>query len=194
MLIQKDQSKQKYAEETIRSEFEITFSQRVHRYLEIGHHGVIANPRDTKFAPVSSECINLFRDGHFYGCISLTQTVTEALAKFLCTRNNFKPAKDFERNVKKLFRRNFIDENMQSNFLSIWKNRDDYHHLNNSVENEKKKLEAISRSKIKLLAEIEKTIFAYSINNGKIIPKHPKYWDMGNDHMEVFLRHPYIGS
>ena len=183
-----DQIQQKHTEQIIRAEFEATVHQRVRRYLEINHHNIVANPKDTKFASVSTECIDLFRDGYFYGCISLSQTVTEALSKFLCERNGFRPKKDFETNISKLRKKGFIDETTEENFKEIWKERNDYHHLNNSVEIQLVKLEQIAKLKIQTLAKIEKSIFDYSVNNGKIKPSNPQYWDFENGYTKVFLR------
>jgi hypothetical protein len=35
------------------------------------------------FEVASTECRDLFRDGHFYGCICLSQSVAEGLGKFI---------------------------------------------------------------------------------------------------------------
>jgi hypothetical protein len=74
-------------------------SERVDRYLRAQHHGIVA---DTPFAPASAECIDLFRDGHFYGAISLSQAVGEALVRHMCRSNQWKPAENFEENVRTL--------------------------------------------------------------------------------------------
>ena len=82
-------------EDTLKQEFALTLDQRAKRYLELRPHGIIPN---SHFAAVSAECHSLYRDGHFYGTISLAQSVTEALIKFLCEKNGWKPNKDFEKN------------------------------------------------------------------------------------------------
>jgi len=61
--------------------------ERIDRYLRAQHHGIVA---DTPFAPASAECIDLFRDGHFYGAISLCQAVGEALVRHMCRANRWK--------------------------------------------------------------------------------------------------------
>jgi hypothetical protein len=87
------------------AEGEALASERVARYLRARHHGIIA---DTPFAPASAECLKLFRDGHFYGTISLSQAVGEALVRHMCHSNLWKPAENFQKNVRKLKHRNFI--------------------------------------------------------------------------------------
>ena len=73
-----------FTEDGIKQEFEQTLSSRVERYLKVKPHGIVPL---TEFAPVSAECTLLFRDGHFYGSIALSQAVAEAIAKFLCQKN-----------------------------------------------------------------------------------------------------------
>lgn len=99
--------------------------ERADRYLRAQHHGIVAA---TPFAAASAECINLFRDGHFYGAISLSQAVGEALVRHMCRANNWKPAENFEENVETLKRRGFIDDSVRAEFLKLWEQRDDYHH------------------------------------------------------------------
>src|SRR5688572_19373881 len=126
--------------------------ERVDRYLEARHHGIVA---DTAFAPASAECIKLFRDGHFYGAISLSQAVGEALVRHMCRSNKWKPAENFEENVLKLKQRNFIDAAVEAQLLRLWEKRDDYHHLNPTVERDRGELEALALTKIRALGEIE---------------------------------------
>jgi hypothetical protein len=181
-----DLIQQRLTEDSLRQLFEQTLSERAQRYLKIKPHGVIPF---TPFAPPSSECGLLFRDGHFYGCIALTQAVAEALTRFLCTKNGWKPAKIFETNIDKLHKRGFILHDIKKKFLNLWQNRDDYHHLNPEIETNLKELEKIAFEKILYLKEIEAEMFAFSINDGKLIPKYPKYWSIGQDGIaQVMLR------
>jgi hypothetical protein len=134
----------------------------------------------TEFAPASAECALLFRDGHYYGCISLSQAVAEAITRFLCHRNGWKPNKSFEQNVGKLKARRFISEEIYDKFIKIWENRHDYHHLNPSIEIDRQNLESLAYEKIVLLKELESEVFRFTIADGAIRPENMKYW--------VFLR------
>jgi hypothetical protein len=163
---------QKLMEESIKQEIEQTLSLRAQRYLKVKPHGIVPY---TQFAPVSAECILLFRDGHYYGCI--------------CQKNFWKPEKDFEKNINKLLNRNFISEKLKNKFLKIWENRDDYHHLNPNIEIQRIKLEEISYEKVLLLKEIESEIFKFFLKNGKLIPENKKYWELQkNGTIPVFLK------
>jgi uncharacterized protein YutE (UPF0331/DUF86 family) len=179
-LIEKAQVK-----DTLEQVFKLTLDQRVDRYIELRPHGIIPN---SHFAAVSAECHELYRDGHFYGTISLAQSVAEALAKFLCQKNRWKPNKDYEKNIKQLKVRNIITPVLATLFINIWKDRNNYHHLNLGIEQDRQKLEALAKDKLTSLKEIEKELFAYSAKNGKLIPKYVKYWDQKQDAVSVFLR------
>ena len=170
---------QKLMEKSIKQEIEQTLSLRAQRYLKVKPHGIVPN---TQFAPVSAECNLLFRDGHYYGCITLTQSVAEAIVRFLCQKNSWKPEKDFENNINKLLKRNFISKKLKNKFLEIWKNRHDYHHLNTKIQVQRTKLEEISYEKVLLLKEIESEIFKFSFDkNGKFIPENKKYWGLNKN-------------
>ena len=173
------------AEDTLKQEFALTLDQRVNRYIELKPHGIIPN---SHFAAVSAECYSLYRDGHFYGTVSLAQSVADALVKFLCEKNGWKPNKDFEKNLQQLGTREQITCDLVSLFTEIWKSRNDYHHLNPKIEQDRQKLELLAKEKLADLRKIEQELFAYNVNEGKISPKYPKYWDQKNGTVPVFLR------
>jgi len=177
---------QKLVEDSIKQEIEQTLSLRAQRYLKVKPHEIVPY---TQFAPVSAECTLLFRDGYYYGCITLAQSVAEAIVRFLCQKNSWKPGKGFENNINKLLNRDFISEKLKNIFLKIWENRDDYHHLNPKIEVERLKLEEISYEKVLLLNEIESEIFKFTLKNGKLIPENKKYWGLQrNGTIPVFLK------
>ena len=160
-------------EDSIKQEFEQTLSSRVERYLKVKQPIVVPY---TEFAPASAECALLFRDGHYYGCISLSQAVAEAITRFLCHRNGWKPNKSFEQNVGKLKARQFISEEIYDKFIKIWENRNDYHHLNPSIKIDRQNIESLAYEKIVLLKEIEVEVFRFTIADGAISPENTKYW------------------
>lgn len=177
--------KQAQIKDTLTQEFRLSLDQRIARYLALKPHEIIPN---SHFAAVSAECFLLYRDGHYYGTISLSQAVAEALVKFLCHVNNWKPDNEYEGNLRQLEKRGKITTELSKLFKEIWKGRDDYHHLNPKIEQDRQKLEVIAKEKLTNLKNIEKELFAYSINMGKLVPKYPKYWDRKQDTTSVFLR------
>jgi hypothetical protein len=167
-------------------------SERADRYFRARHHGIVA---DTPFAPASSECIELFRDGHFYGAISLSQAVGEALVRHMCHSNGWKPAENFERNVGKLKQRGFVDTAVEAELLRLWEKRDDYHHLNPNVVRDRGELEELALAKIRALGEIEAFVFAWSPRQtaGAIKLLRPQYWPgKENNQVGVYLRNPKV--
>lgn len=174
----KERWQRAFTESALKQDFEQTLSYRVERYLKVKPHEIVPL---TEFAPVSAECALLFRDGHFYGSISLSQAVAEAIVKFLCQKNGWRPTRNFEGNVIKLETRKFISSNMKDKLLRIWDRRDDYHHLNPTIETDRNKLESLAYEKVLLLKEIESEVFKFSIVNGKLIPENIKYWDLQQD-------------
>lgn len=171
--------------DTLEQEFSLTLEQRVERYLELRPHGIIPN---SHFAAVSAEVHNLYRDGHFYGTISLTQAVAEALVRFLCTKNGWDSSQDYKENVKQLKNRGKISVGIAALFIKIWKGRNNYHHLNPGIEQDRQRLKLLAKEKLESLKEIEEDLFGYTANEGKLIPKNPKYWDTKGNKVSVFLR------
>lgn len=174
------------AEDGIKQEFEQTLSSRVERYLKVKPHGIVPF---TEFAPVSAECTLLFRDGHFYGSIALSQALAEAIARFLCQKNGWKPKKSFEENIAKLETRLFISKDMKAKFLRLWEKRDDYHHLNPTIQTDRQKLEVLAYERVLLLKEIESEVFRFSFVDGKLVPENREYWALQqNGTVPVFLK------
>lgn len=172
-------------EDTLKQEFEYSLQQRIDRYLKLKPHGIIPN---SHFAAVSAECHLLYRDGYYYGSISLTQAVAEALVKFLCKVNGWKPDKVLEDNLEQLEKKGKITGDLKTKFLEIWQRRNEYHHLNPQIEQDRQKIELLAKGKLSCLKQIEEELFAYSANNGKLMPKFPKYWDQKDGKVPVFLR------
>jgi hypothetical protein len=166
-LVEKAQIK-----DTLEQLFNLTLEQKINRQLELRPHGIIPN---SHFAAVSAGCYSLYTDGHFYGTISLTQALAEALLRFLCEKNDLKVSSP-DNNVGKLKKKKLISTNLAILFNNIRKNRDDYHHLNPQIEQDRQKLATLAKEKLTNLRDIQKELFAYSVNEGKLIPRFPKYW------------------
>ena len=64
---------------------ELTCEVRVDRYLEVDRQRIIGSYH---FAQASTECIDLYRDGHFIATVMTTQAVNEGIIKFVAERNN----------------------------------------------------------------------------------------------------------
>ena len=101
----------KFWEESFRAEFEQGLDARVRRYLEIPQQAVMPN---FEFSRVLGECILLYRDGYFFGCICLAQAIAEALVKSLCSTWGATPSSCFERNIRTLLKAKALQNTVAS--------------------------------------------------------------------------------
>jgi hypothetical protein len=66
--------------------------------------------------------------------------------------------------------------------------RNTYHHLTDDLEQNRHVLTARAEECLNALYEIESEIFAYSFDEGRVVPKHPKYWPAEDDNRLVYVR------
>jgi hypothetical protein len=177
--------------ESIESQCKSFVEEKINRYLEIEHQGIIGGHY---FAPASSECIYLYRDGYFIGAVMMSHAINEGIIKFVAERNGIErnktdgTTKTVEDLINDLREKNIISSVCGDGSMRIWRSyRNDIHHMNPTVANiDFKKL---AQQNLIYLSTIEKEIFDFKINNGAIVPTQPKYWDIKSDGTAaVFLR------
>jgi hypothetical protein len=177
--------------ESIESQCQSFMDEKVERYLEIEHQGIIGGHY---FAPASTECIYLYRDGYFIGAVMMSHAINEGIMKFVAERNAIEKnktdgtARTVEDLISELKEKGIISPGCGDASIGIWRSyRNDIHHMNPTVADiDFKKL---AQQNLKYLSTIEKEIFAYKINGGAIAPTHPEYWDIEDDGTApVFLR------
>lgn len=168
----------------LRQADERTLDARVDRYMEIDHQGIIGNHY---FAAASSECINLYRDGHFIATVMSSQAVNEGILKLLAERNSIN-ATDHSELMDELQSRNIISATCATASEKIWGSfRNDVHHMNPKVTSIP--FRQLAKSNLQALAIVEREIFAVDFKEGKLLPKQPRYWDVEEDGtVPVFLR------
>jgi hypothetical protein len=174
-------------EDNLKQDFDATLDERISRYQELDFPKLTPNHH---FASVSAECILLYRDGYFFACIALSQAVAEAIVRLMCERSKFGSSisKDYETNVENLHKRK-IKPDCSELFKDIWKDRNDYHHLNPEIPTERSKLQDIAKSKIVSLHKIESEVFNFTQTKaGTISPKYPNYWGIKDGLPNIFLR------
>jgi hypothetical protein len=142
------------------------------------------------FAAASSECRDVFIDGHYYSCIALSQAVAEGLSQFLGGIHKVRAKKDPALRVERLHAKGVITEATRDAFLQIWGNdRNTFHHLNPDIPTGYQALELRAEGCVKALFQIEAEIFAFDVIEGAIAPKHPEYWPKtGPQHVGAFIR------
>jgi hypothetical protein len=166
---------------------EARLAGRAERAARTNVHGIIPNHF---FAAASSECRDVFIDGHYYACISLAQAVAEGLASFLGDFHHVGAKKDPVQRVRRLCAKGAITKGALDTFLRIWGNdRNTFHHVNRDIPTDHAELERRAEECVRSLFEIESEVFAFDIVDGKIAPKKPAYWPkLDQEHLEVFLR------
>jgi hypothetical protein len=138
-------------EDSIKNEVLRTLSDRATRFLQV--RGTILVP-DGPFAAPSVECAEQFRDGHYFGCIALTQAVLEAVIRHVWQiKLKKKPNQEssFDKNLEALHKKKFISDEWKTKLDQMWVDRHSFHHLRPSVETDQQKLEETARNTLKLL-------------------------------------------
>lgn len=175
-------------EESIKSEVLRTLSERAERFLKV--RGTLLVP-DGPFAAPSVECAEQFRDGHFFGCIALTQAVLEAVIRHIWkVKLKTKPNQEgsFDKNLAALHKKKFISDEWKEKLDLMWAERHSFHHLRPSVESDQQKLEKTARNTLLMLNDLEQEFFGFDVNEGVIIPHHPEYWSIKDGESLVFVR------
>ena len=176
--------KRRRLQDDLRSSLEQSIDQRVDRYLEINHQWIIGNHY---FAAASAECIELYRDGYFISTVMVSQAVNEGIFRFVAERNSI-DRESHEQFIKELMNGNIISEDCAKASKRILGSfRNDVHHMNPKVATIP--FETLAKRNLQDLSVIEKEIFGVDVNNGKLIPHQPKYWDIQKDGtVPAFLR------
>lgn len=175
-------------EDSIMNEVLRTLSDRADRFLQV--RGTILVP-DGPFAAPSVECAEQFRDGHYFGCIALTQAVLEAVIRHVWqVKLKKKPNQEgsFDKNLEALHKKKFIGDEWKTKLDQMWADRHSFHHLRPSVESDQQKLEATARNTLKLLNDLEQEFFGFTLREGMVVPDHPEYWSIKEGESLVFMR------
>lgn len=177
--------------ESIVAHYQSLIDEKIDRYLEIEHQGIIGGHF---FAPASTECIYLYRDGYFISTVMMSHAINEGIIKFVAERNGIQKNKTdgtaltIEDLINELTQKKFISTDCGNASMKIWKSyRNDIHHMNPMVT--KIDFRKLAQQNLKHLSIIEKEIFDFKTNNGAFIPMNSKYWDIQKDGTaSVFLR------
>ncbi len=177
--------------ENIKSNCESSIEEKVTRYLEIEHQGIVGGHY---FAKASAECIYLYRDGYFIGAVMMSHAINEGIIKFIAGRNNIgrhkedKTTKTIKELIDEFNIKDVISQNYADASTKIWNSfRADIHHMNPTIE--KIDFQKLAQQNLKCLSTIEKEIFGHVYNKGAMVLHQPKYWDINKDGTtSAFLR------
>jgi hypothetical protein len=175
-------------EDSIKNEVLRTLSDRATRFLQVRGSNLVP---DGPFAAPSVECAEQFRDGHYFGCIALTQAVLEAVIRHVWQIKLMKkPSQEgsFHKNLEALHKKKFISDEWKTKLDEMWADRHSFHHVRPSVECDQQKLEETARNTLKLLNDLEREFFGFSVRDGMIVPDHLEYWSIKEGESLVFMR------
>ena len=184
-----DQIRRLQIKGALEAELQATVEQRVDRYLAVNHQNIIAGHH---FASASAECLDVYRDGHFLSTVMVSHAVAEGIFRFVLERNDRAgEAGDRPAVAERLMADGLISQECSTAFVRIWRSfRNDVHHMNPKVA--AIPFPELAKRNIDDLATIERELFAYRVNDGKLSPVHARYWDAQPDGtVPVLLRlHP----
>jgi hypothetical protein len=190
-MVNTDIIKRIQLKQSIESQCKDSIEEKIKRYLEIEHQGIIGGHY---FAKVSSECIYLYRDGYFIGAVMMSHAINEGIIKFIAERNNIERHKEegVTKTIKELIdefkTKKIISENCTDASTKIWASfRADVHHMNPKIA--EIPFQELAQQNLKCLSIIEKEIFGHHYNNGAMVLHQPKYWNINKDGTaSAFLR------
>lgn len=169
---------QRRIEDSITSEVQQSLSERASRFLQV--RALVPIP-ENPFAAPSAECAKQFRDGHFYGCIALSQAVIEAIVHHVWhvkLRKRDSKISDFEKKLEALRRKGLVTDESYTGIKRMWKLRHTFQCLVQSEDSVRQELEESARSSLELLNGLEKQLFTYTIRDGILLPDNPEYWSI----------------
>jgi hypothetical protein len=186
-----EEDRRELEKKSLRNHFEATLEDQADRAMRVKLHRIIPNEY---FSAVSAECVHDFVSGRFYSCVTLSQSVAEGLAKFLASKNNINVLDDHKALINQLQQKCVISAHAYAAFRRIRgkpkEDRNDYHHLDQNVEQRYHALEARAEECLSALFEIESEVFAFQFDEGRIIPRNTLYWRKGSkpNALQVYVR------
>ena len=168
----------------LRQAFERELPLRIERISHLKYKRIIGGHY---FAAASTECLELYRDGYMLGCIMCSQSLLEAMLKFVAKRNSMPHKKDVEELINDIRATRVLSDGAIDAAKLAWRHRNDFHHLNAGVASIDLKDKA--RECVEATCAVEDDIFGATFDKGALVPNKRLYWDINADGtVPVFLR------
>lgn len=185
-------------EQNLRSSFEHKLEKMIERRLKIKLQQIVPIHY---FSFALIECRDMYVAGHFYGCITLCQSVAEGLSKFLVAKSQqpllangqkTREGKDFEDRVRRLRAADVISAAAERAFLLVHADdRNHFHHLNVQIQTDREKLETRAEECFRALSAVESEVFEAGWNNeGKLVVARPHLWPINGDRLALSYIRP----
>jgi len=171
--------------EELRSAFEDTLDDRISRWIDINHQPIVGAHH---FAAASTECLELYRDGFFVSAVMTSQAVAEGIRRFVLDRNSIAQVGDGTAQIQTLLHHHVLSPACAEAFDRIRGSfRNDVHHMNPKVA--QIPFRELAKQNAEDLCLIEREVFEHRVDDGKLFPVQPRYWDLNADGtVNVFLR------
>ncbi len=140
-----------------------TALERADRFLQAKALFVVP---DGPFAAPLAECAELFRDGHYHGCIALTQAVIEAIVRHVWQAKLPKRKKQpdkLEDHLAALHKASFMSADCKSKLDAMWSARHAYTGLDLAVPADRQALYDTALTNLRLLGDLEQELFPSSL-------------------------------
>lgn len=155
-------SERKQVEELLLREFRATLPARAARYLEMQREPVVGS---APFAAECQECVALFRDGHFRGCLVLTKSVVEAMIGHLWQVKLGKPnlPGSFDKQLAALQRKKILGDEWKGKLAEVMTERPVICTWPAHGDVEQPDLEGQARRGLTVLHELERELFGVMV-------------------------------
>lgn len=175
-------------EASIKNEVLRTQSDLASRFLQV--HGTVRVP-DGPFAAPLIECVEQFQDGHYFGCIALSQAVLEAIIGHIWQiKLKKKPNQEsrFDKNLEALHKKKLLSDEWMTKLAQMWADRHAVYYFRPSAESDQQKIEEAARNALKMLKDLDREFFEFSVRDGMVVPAHPEYWSIKESESLALLR------
>lgn len=139
---------------------------------------------DVPFATPVAECAKLLREGRHHACVALAQAVVESTVLLVWrkkVRRRKNQTADFSKALEALHGTSLIGGGSKSGIERLGEDRLTVPHLRPSVEPEKRRLEEVARTSVKLVNDLAGEFFGYTEREGLLVPDHPEYWSASEE-------------
>lgn len=144
------------------------------------------------FSAAASECAEMYVRGYFYGAISVGQAYVEALGLYLADANHTRRQSGPKEMWEKLEHEGIVSTGARDAAHEILADRNDYHHLNKTIETGYLALQSRAETVVNSIHVIDLDVFDSSVSEtpGAIAPAKPQYWPKGEHEgtSQVFVR------
>ncbi len=139
-------------------------------------------PQDLPFRSPIGECVRLFHDGYDFACIALAHDTIDAMLRLvLRVKLGSRQAKyaDVRSQFGALAAIGALPTSLKTRLEQLWYERVEYLALNTADDLDRLALGTAVSSHISVLVELIRLFFGHSSDQGKVVPDHPEFWNLG---------------